>query len=154
MSEMGSPFLLPRSGARAGGLWLQEGKAVSQDGYSPWSSKPFHEQGLRPLYPKAMLDSCSPLLSCPFSGTFSVPKPPELGVCAHPLLQNCSRRHRSVRERSQTASSAAHSCEQMPPVGAEASRSSPECSFEDISAAQLSFHLCVFFPPPFAFMVI
>lgn len=132
----GSPFLLPRNGARADGLWLQEGKTVLQHGYSPWSSKPRRETRTQPA---AIL---------PLSGTCSVPRPPELGVCAHPLLQTRSRRHRSLRERSRAASSATHSCEQMPPVGAEASQSSPECSFKDISAAQLSFHLCVFFSPP------
>lgn len=134
--RMGSPFLLPRNGARVDGLWLQEGKAVPQHGYSPWSSKPRCETRTQP----------APIL--PLSGTCSVPRPPELGVCAHPLLQTHSRRHRSLRERSRAASSAAHSCEQMPPVGAEASQSSPECSFKDISAAQLSFHLCVFFCQP------
>lgn len=36
----------------------------------------------------------------------------------------------------------------MPPVGAEALQSSPQCSFKDISAAQLTFHLGVFFFPP------
>lgn len=154
MSGVGSPFLLPRSGARADGVWLQEGKAVPQHGCSPWSSKPCHETRTQTLVGQSNARYLQPAPILPISGTCSVPKPLGLGFCAHPLLQTCSRRHRSLRERSRAASSAAHSCEQMPPVGAEASQSSPECSFEDISAAQLSFHLCVFFSPRFAFMVI
>lgn len=114
----------------------------------PWSSKCCHETRTQTLVAQSNAGYLEPAPILTLSGTCSVPKPPEPGVCAHSLLQTCSRRHKSLRERSQTASSAAHSCEQMPPAGAKAWQSSPECSFEDISAVQLSFHLCVFFSPP------
>lgn len=96
----------------------------------------------------AVKQGLSPLPSCPFLGHAASPGPQSW--VSVPIL--CSKRTAGdtdhSEERSRAASSAAHSCEQMPPVGAEASQSSPECSFKDISAAQLSFHLCVFFSPP------
>lgn len=124
------------------------GKSSTPTWIFPWNSKCCHETRTQTLVPKAMLGTCSPLPSCPFLGHAVSPSPQsQVSVpilCSNPAAEDTNHSEKGPKLPHQLPTRESK-CHQWEP---RHRKSSPECSLEDISAAQLRFHLCVFFSPP------